>query len=367
MKILHVYKTYLPDDFTGVPRVIHTLAENTGKYGVENEVFTLSKSPSATPLKIGSHLVRQFKCEINISSSSFSVSSILHSKRIFDDADIIHYHFPWPMGDLLYLLRGRSKPSLVTYHSDIVRQKNLLRFYRPVMTRFLDGVDEIVATSPNYRDSSPVLARYKEKTSVIPIGLPERPAAVAEDVQRLRSMLGEGFLLFVGALRYYKGLQFLISAAEANRIPLVIAGGRQRGDIDVSALPENIRYIGEVSEAEKEALLTLCAGFVFPSHLRSEAFGISLAEAARAGKPMISCEIGTGTSFINKDGETGIVVPPADVKALSEAMLAILADEDMRGRMGRCAEKRFQSLFRADGMAADYLKIYQRLAGTSRG
>ena len=151
MKILHVYKTYLPDDFTGVPRVIHTLAENTGKYGVENEVFTLSKSPSATPLKIGSHLVRQFKCEINISSSSLSVSSILHSKRIFDGADIIHYHFPWPMGDLLYLLRGRSKPSLVTYHSDIVRQKNLLRFYRPVMTRFLDGVDEIVATSPNYR------------------------------------------------------------------------------------------------------------------------------------------------------------------------------------------------------------------------
>ena len=148
------------------------------------------------------------------------------------------------------------------------------------------------------------------------------------------------FCCLWGALRYYKGLQFLISAAEANRIPLVIAGGRQRGDIDVSALPENIAILGRSVREEEEALLTLCAGFVFPSHLRSEAFGISLAEAGARWQAMISCEIGTGTSFINR-GRRKIVVPPADVKALSEAMLAILADEDMRGRMGRCAEKTF--------------------------
>ena len=59
---------------------------------------------------------------------------------------------------------------------------------------------------------------------------------------------------------------------------------------------------------------------VFPSHLRSEAFGISAGQGAMYGKPMISSEIGTGTSYINNHNETGLVVPPSNPQAFREAM-----------------------------------------------
>ena len=62
---------------------------------------------------------------------------------------MVHYHFPWPFADLLEMIAGGSKPYIVTYHSDIVRQKLLGKYYRPLMNRFLGGAARVVATSQN--------------------------------------------------------------------------------------------------------------------------------------------------------------------------------------------------------------------------
>ena len=59
---------------------------------------------------------------------------------------------------------------------------------------------------------------------------------------------------------------------------------------------------------------------VFSSNLRSEAFDISLLEEAMFGKPMISSEIGVGTSFINIDQDTGTLAHPSSPKYLQQAM-----------------------------------------------
>ena len=108
-------------------------------------------------------------------------------------------------------------------------------------------------------------------------------------------------------------------------------------------------------------LLALCRAFVFPSHLRSEAFGVALLEAARAGRPMISCEIGSGTSYVNRDGETGIVVAPRDAPALARAMAQLVGDEALAKAMGAAARERYETLFGADAMADAYLDLYREL------
>lgn len=362
MKVLHVFKTYLPDSFTGIERVIWEIAEGVSKHGVESHVLSLSTKPHADAIRVGHHTVHKAKLDLYLASTGLSWSLFGQFRRLAAEVDLVHYHFPWPMMDLLHALTRVGKPSLVTYHSDIVRQRLLSKLYSPLMHRFLGSVDRIVATSPNYAESSRVLQRYASKTTVIPIGISEpteRPSQARTD--RWREKIGTGFFLFVGALRYYKGLPFLLEAARATGLPVVIAGkGELENEIVRMGLP-NVTMVGSIADIDKEALLSLCTAFVFPSHLRSEAFGVSLLEAARAGKPMISCEIGTGTSFVNVDGETGLTVQPADSGALADAMQRIWRDASLAKKMGAKARARYEDLFAADRMVAQYLDLYRHL------
>lgn len=101
-------------------------------------------------------------------------------------------------------------------------------------------------------------------------------------------------------------------------------------ETDVLALSRNPAPPDE----DKVALLDLAGGTIFPSHMRAEAFGIFLLEAAMFAKPLISSEIGTGTSFVNVDGETGIIIHPGDPSALRRAMDYIWTHPDEAARLG---------------------------------
>ena len=312
MKILQVYKTYLPETFTGVERVIWELAEGGPRFGDEHRVLTLSRHPSPG-LQVDSHSVFQAKRDVLLASSGFSAAAIGLYRQLWETSDVVHFHFPWPMMDLLHLSlpHRRRKPAVVTYHSDIVRQKMLGQLYAPLGHWFLNSVDSIVATSPNYVETSRVLHRHRGKVSAIPIGLSDRTPPPAAVLERWKRRFPEPFFLFVGTGRYYKGLSYLMEAAAATRLPVVLAGAIESRDLG-APVPPNVALVGEVDDADREALLDLSLALVLPSHLRAEAFGVALVEACRAGKPMITCELGTGTSFVNRNGVTGIVVPPAD-------------------------------------------------------
>lgn len=367
MRVLQVFKTYLPDSFTGIERVVWEIAEGTTHWGVENHVFALSNRTTDTPLKIDNHYVHLVRVDMELAANPMALSAIGRFRQLARTMDVIHYQFPWPMMDILHLAARLKVPSLVTYQSDVVRQKFLLQIYRPVMRRFLRSVDHIVTTSPNYLESSPVLQAYRDKTSVIPIGLnpAHLPKSSPENRAKWQKKLPPHFFLFLGALRYYKGLPFLIDAAGKTGLPVVIAGAGSLTPEQMSALPKNVVLVGKVSDEDKATLLDLCYGFVFPSHLRSEAFGVALLEAAFAGKPMISCEIGTGTSFVNLHETTGLVIPPADSEALASAMKALWLDTDRRKRFGEAARKRAYEVFHADKMASSYEGLYRELVARS--
>jgi rhamnosyl/mannosyltransferase len=368
LKILHFYKTFAADQHGGVEHFIRHLTHATTALGCENTILSLAREPVA-PQETETYRLFQVKESANLASTGMSTSAFSMFARLAAEADIVHYHFPWPFMDLVHFATRVGKPSVVTYHSDIVRQRLMLPLYWPLMNLFLGSVDAIAGTSPNYLESSRVLRRFKDKSLAIPIGLQESlyPAVEEAAVGNLKKQFGERFFLFVGVLRYYKGLHFLLEALKGSDMPLVVVGA---GPIQ-KALREgaqrlglvNVHFIGQVTEQEKVNLFNACYGVVFPSHLRSEAFGISLLEGAMFGKPMICSEIGTGTSFINQHEVTGLVVPPADSLALKAALERLWREPQVAARFGAAARQRFSQVFSAQVMGQAYGDLYSRLRG----
>jgi rhamnosyl/mannosyltransferase len=368
MKVLHFYKTYLPDSYGGAQQVIFEICEGTRRYGVDSEVLALS--PHRTCSKnISSHRAHFVRRAAKLASTDLSMSAIGRFRELAAEADIVHYHFPWPLMDVAHFLARHGKPSVVTYHSDIVRQRLLYPLYKPLMHRFLSRVNVIVATSPAYVRTSPVLQLYRDKLRVVPIGIggPDLDEPDPALLAYWRARVGGGFFLFVGVARHYKSLNVLLEAVRGTELPVVIAGAgsdkpyakRQR----IGSQFGNVIYTDAVSEADKAALLHLCRAVVLPSALRSEAFGIVLLEGAMHSKPLICCELGTGTTYVNVDGVTGLAVPPGDAVALRDAMRRLNADPEQARRYGRNARKRYLELFTAQRMASAYAGLYAEAVG----
>ncbi|MBF7729003.1 glycosyltransferase family 4 protein [Pseudomonas sp. N040] len=367
MRVLHFFKTYLPETMGGIEQVIFQLCQSTLPFGIHSEVLTLSVDPQPADVQVADHLVHRARLDLQLASTGFSWSLLRQFRELAEQADLIHYHFPWPFMDLLHFLARIDKPVVVTYHSDIIRQQLLLRLYSPLMHRFLGAADRIVAASPNYLETSSVLQRYRDKTVVIPYGL-DRNSYVepgSQCISAWEQRFGRRFFLFVGVMRYYKGLHILLEAARLTGYPVVIVGaGPLEDELRSQAArlgADNVHFLGRLGDEDKVALLKLCTAIVFPSHLRSEAFGISLLEGAMFGKPMISSEIGTGTSYINIQGETGLVVPPSDPQAFAAAMRQLWEAPELAGQMGRLALQRYQQLFTAERMGRQMAELYREV------
>ena len=199
MNVLHVYKTYFPDSFGGVPEAIRQLANGTGKHGVNSEVFTISPQVREQRFAFEKHHVIQASSNFEIFSTPFSIDAVSKFKIYSKKFDLIHYHYPYPFGDVLKLLGANRKPSIVTYHSDIVRQRISKIAYAPVQTLFLNSVDRIICTSPSYAKSSRVLKRYQDKVDIIPLGLEnsDKKHAMTSEMKVLKADLPDSYFLFL--------------------------------------------------------------------------------------------------------------------------------------------------------------------------
>jgi glycosyltransferase involved in cell wall biosynthesis len=227
----------------------------------------------------------------------------------------------------------------------------------------------IVATSPVYATTSPVLKSYlnSPKLKTIPLGIVEPKNVeinLADPDQYLKSLdlLNTPFLLFLGVLRYYKGVHTLIDAAKKINGKVVIAGAgpeekaliRQNQNLGI----KNVVFTGEVNHEQKHVLLKSCLALVLPSHLRSEAFGMVLIEASMYGKPMICCEIKSGTSYVNLHGKTGIVIEPENPLQLAEACNQLIEFPALALRMGKAARERYELLFSGPALGRSYSALY---------
>jgi glycosyltransferase involved in cell wall biosynthesis len=280
--------------------------------------------------------------------------------------DLVHLHFPYPPGDLAAMALPRRTPLVVTYHSDIVRQRGLLQVYRPLLELTLRRAARILPTSPNYLVSSPFLRRHAARCAVVPLGIDTDRFARADPrrVAAIRARYDAPLALFVGRLRYYKGLHILLEAMPSVRGELLIGGdGPERERLERQAaqlgVAERVHFLGEVADEQLPALFQAADVFTMPAHLRAEALGLAQIEALASGLPCVSTELGTGTSFANLHGETGLVVPPGDAPALAAALNTLLADSELRRRFGAAGRQRVAALFTRAHMVDAVEAIYR--------
>jgi glycosyltransferase involved in cell wall biosynthesis len=371
MKVLHVYRTYFPDPPGGLQEAIRQICLGTQSFGVENTIFTLSPRPEPADLqRPEAKVVRCRSWAAPASCDLGGLEAFSTFRSLAKQADVVHYLFPWPFADLLRQV-APAKASVLTYISDIVRQRWLGAAYGPLMWRTLRSVDAIVSNAPGYAKSSPVLSEGSISARVrqIPLGIIENSYPADGDkavLERLGLDGGDPFVLFIGVLRYYKGLHLLLEACTKTLGKVVIAGSgpegrRLRAQAESLGL-KNVAFAGQITEAEKIALLRACRALVLPSHLRSEAYGMVLVEASMFRKPMVSCEIGTGTSFVNLGGETGFVVPPESPEELAKAMNTLLSDDALAERFGAAARQRYESHFSGPVLGRAYAELYREVA-----
>jgi rhamnosyl/mannosyltransferase len=283
---------------------------------------------------------------------------------------LFHFHFPYPWAELSFLFSGVQKPYIVSYHSDIVKQKHLLKLWGPFMRRFLAGAARIVVASPHIIESSPVLSGpLAHKTAIIPYGidtdffLPTSESHVA--AQKLRSNLSASrpLLFFLGRLVYYKGVHVLIEAMRGLDAHLIIGGeGPLRGELERAVqkaeLGSKITFVGNIPQDQLPLYYQAADLFVLPSTDTSEAFGMVMLESHASGTPVVSTNLPTGVVYVNQHGGTGICVPPRDPKALTEAIQSLLANPSVRLEMGVRAQKRAQEQFDTKVMCRSYLDLY---------
>ena len=368
MRVLYVYKDYYPV-LGGIENHIKLLAEGMIQRGIDVQVLVTNTGPRTTIEDIEGVPVIKAGCPLRISGAPISPSFYAWMRRL--TPDIVHLHFPNPPGELGQLFLGRSCKFVLTYHSDIVRQKVLLRLYKPFLWKVLAQADRIIATSPHYIRSSPHLSRFADKCVVIPLGIDLRPFETVDDdrVQAIRQRYGSPLLLFVGKLRYYKGLQYLLEAMPKIEARLLVVGtgpmaGAWQALAEDLGLRDRVVFLGEVPDEEVPLYYHACDLFVLPASERSEAFGVVQIEAMACGKPVICTELGTGTSYVNVHGETGLVVPPRDPSALAEAIGRLLADGELRREMGKRGRKRAARAFSKEAMMDRVMRLYEALLST---
>jgi glycosyltransferase involved in cell wall biosynthesis len=369
MRVLQLYKDYFPV-LGGIENHIRMLAEGLRPLGVDVRVLVTNTGPHTVNETIGGVPVTKTGRQLNVSSAPVSLGFFPAVRRLEQDVDIAHAHMPYPPGELAQLLLGRSRRFVATYHSDIVRQRVLGALYRPVLQQVLRATDLIAVSNPVYIQDSPFLRRHADKCRVIHFGIdPARFAltpALAEQAAAWRSRYpGQALILFVGRLRHYKGVNVLIKAMQnvtGAQVLIVGVGPMEaawRQQAVDAGMAGRVTFLGELSDAEVLALFHAADLFVLPSTNRAETFGIVQIEAMACGLPVVCTELGTGTSYVNQNGVTGLVVPPNDAAALAAAITRLVADPVLRKILGAAGRQRVENQFSVAAMLRQTLAFYQ--------
>jgi len=365
--VLQVSKLY-PPAVGGVETAVGDLSEGLTARGYDVRALVGRERGFGTRERVRGVAVRRCPAIGVAQSVPLAPTFPLAYRREAADAVLVHHHVPNPLGPVSHLLVGPAVPSVVTYHSDVIRQSTAMTVYGRVLGRFLAAVDRIVVTSPRLRDSSPHLEPFREKCEVIPLSVdpddygPGTPRPDAFPVPP-----DEPYVLSVGRLNYYKGIEWLVRAMASVDAPVVIVGdGPRREHVERLAvdlgIADRVHVLGHVDDRTLRYAYASAAAFVLPSVEPSEAFGIVQLEAMASGVPVVNTALRTGVPWVSVDGETGLTVPPRDAGALAGAIDRLLVDPDLRERFGRAARERVAERFTRERMLDAHEALYREVA-----
>jgi rhamnosyl/mannosyltransferase len=373
VRVSIVNKYYWPPHLGGVETYVRTLAEGlAARPGACVEAIVANEANATVRETIAGVDVLRLARWFSAASTPVApgmVGAIRAAASGPDRADVFHLQFPYPWGDWAWQRAGSPGPMVLTYHSDIVRQRFLGAAYRPVMERLLEQADRIIVASPPMMAGSPFLSSHVAKCRVVPFGIqveryeptPELLAR-AEGVCRVHD--GRPIVLFVGRLIYYKGVDVLVRAmAGVDADCILVGSGPLEGELrELSTslgIEKRVYFVPPLSDEDLAAHFRAADVFCLPSVARSEAFGIVQLEAHVSETPVVCTDLPTGVPWVNLEGETGLVVPPGDADALAEALRRLLRDDELRARMGARARERVLEEFTVSRMVEKTVSVYR--------
>jgi rhamnosyl/mannosyltransferase len=299
-------------------------------------------------------------------SCSLAPAYPLWAKRF--DPDLIHVHLPNPLAELSALLANRDIPVVAQFHSDVVRQRSLLKVYGPFLDAFYRRASCIVVPTPRHIEISKYVSKYRDKCRVVPFGVPLSRFELDDVGSTKADALRDGMpsVLCVGRLVSYKGVEILIRALEHIKARLWIIGVGPLEDFLKSlaherGLADRVQFLGQVSEEDLIAYYHACDVFVLPSITNAEMFGVVQLEAMACRKPVISTDLPTGVSWVNQHGRTGYVVPRENVEELGQAIQRLLNNPHLREEMGEAGRARVEQHFTSTRMAEAMLEVYREM------
>jgi rhamnosyl/mannosyltransferase len=371
MRVLHIGKF---DTFGGIERHLRLLAGGLHASGEAEVVVALCNDRAVTDehLRDGYRTVRVASwgqvASVAVAPTFPLLVRRLHAERPFD---LVHLHFPDPLGHLASLTLPANVIRVATWHSDIVRQKTAYTLYRPLQQRFLARAAAVIAATPAHFSSSSQLPDLGQRAHVIPYGfdpsqLPDTPAAQDRLGALHEERAGRAAIFSLGRHVYYKGFEVLLRAMQSVEALLWLGGdGPLRPELQQLSIAlgvqSKVRFVGAIPDSELRAYYAACDVYCMPSVARSEAFGLVQLEAMYMQRPVVSCALGNGVDWVNQNGCTGLTVPPSNVDALAGALRKLLTDTSLREAMGKAGSKRVAEVFAAKSMVENTLSLYNAL------
>ena len=312
---------------------------------------------------------------VNIASTPISFGYLIKSIGEVS-GNIIHAHYPNPLANLAIFfawLSGKDISNLVVHwHSDIVKQKTILKFYKPLLNWSLKKAKRIIVTSPIYLEYSQQLKEFKDKCLIVPIGIDSIEYLVDEEkVEAIKEKYNNKKIIFsLGRHIYYKGFEYLIESAQYLEDAVILIGGKGEDTqkyinlINKYNVADKVKLIGRIEDEDLSSYYAAADVFCLPSVEKSEAFGVVQLEAMSVGTPVVSTAVeGSGVSWVNKHENSGLICQPKSAISLAESLNLILSDERLRNALSNGAKNRYCEYFKKEHMVNNVSKIYKDLGG----
>lgn len=369
MKILQVGKFYPIRG--GVEKVMYDLTLGLSQRGVACDMLCATTEDHEGGTIELNAFAKLFviPTKLSLAATKLAPGMVSRLKKIAKKYDIIHVHHPDPMASLALFLSGYKGKVVLHWHSDILKQKTLLRLYSPLQSWLIKRADVIVGTTPVYVEQSPFLQKYQHKIDYIPIGIPPIRSD-STNVNRIKERYaGKKIVFSLGRLVEYKGFEYLIKAANyLSDDYVVLIGGKGPLHDDLTQLiqdhnlTQKVELLGFLSDEEVPDYFRASDLFCMSSILKTEAFGIVQLEAMASGKPIVSTNIpNSGVSWVNQNKISGLTVPIEDASAIANAIQLILSNDEYYERLSLGSLNRYQSLFTLDNMVDKSLQIYNQI------
>lgn len=367
MKILQIGKFY--PICGGVEKVMYDITVGLS----QRQIYCDMLCASAENHPPGNLLLNQFARILcvpswkKVASTMLSPAMVYRLRKIRKEYDIIHIHHPDPMACLALFLSGYKGPVVLHWHSDILKQKRLLKLYAPLQNWLMRRAEVIVGTTPVYVRESPFLEDIQRKVTSIPIGVDEMKPSSERVAQIRKKYTGKKIIFSLGRLVEYKGYEYLIRAARRlSDEYIILIGGKGplweylQALIDELGVADKVKLLGFIEDRELPDYFGACDLFCLSSIWKTEAFGIVQIEAMSCGKPVIAMNIPeSGVNWVNMDRFSGLNVKPEDADALAEAITAVLTDKALYEKLSQGARKRYETMFTKELMTELCLNLYR--------